>query len=74
MLLSGLQSRLTEKNHELHQTLRAEQDSLIKTKAYLKQQQETLKQRRVALKHAHKDWTSGAKSSKTRGTAVVSVV
>ena len=74
MLLTSLQTRLTEKNRELHQTLQAEQDSLVKTKAYLKQQQETLKQRRVALKHAHKDWSGSAKSSKTRGTAVVSVI
>ena len=74
VLLSSLQTRLTEKNRELQQTLQAEQDSLVKTKAYLKQQQETLKRRRVALKHAHKDWSVGAKSSKTRGTAVVSVV
>lgn len=75
MLLSSLQTRLTEKNRELHQTLQAEQDSLVKTKAYLRQQQETLKQRRVALKRAHKDWSGDtAKSSKTIGTAVVSVV
>ncbi len=75
VLLTSLQTRLTEKNRELHHTLQAEQDSLVKTKAYLRQQQETLKQRRVALKRAHKDWSGGAaKSSKTRGPAVVSVV
>lgn len=72
MLLNTLQSRLTEKNRELQLTLMAEQDSLVKTKTYLKEQQDALKQRRVALRQAHKDWSSGLKSSKkAKGTASV---
>ena len=63
-LLNNLQTRLTEKSKELRQTLMAEQDSLVKTKAYLQEQQETLKQRKLALKLARKDWRSGVKSTK----------
>ena len=65
VLLNDLQARLTVKNTELHQTLTAEQDSLVKTKEYLRKQQEALKQRRVALKQAHKDWSSDGKSKNT---------
>ena len=74
-LLNNLQTRLTEKSKELHQTLLVEQDSLVKTKAYLKKQQETLKQRKLALKLARKDWRSGLKStSKTKGSLMVRTI
>lgn len=69
-LLDNLHMRLSAKSKELHETLKVEQDSLVKTKAFLKEQQETLKQRKRALKLARKDWT---KSNKMETTILVSM-
>lgn len=71
-MLNNLQDRLTSKSRELHQTLVAEQDSLVRTKAYLKEQQDTLKRRKAALRHAHqKGWNNDIKSFKHKSAIEV---
>ena len=74
LLLDKLQDRLTTKSRELHRTLVAEQDSLVKTRAYLKEQQETLKRKKEALRHTHNGWNGDMRSSKPRGAMEVRTI
>ena len=51
---------------ELCETLAEEKRSLSKTRAYLNQQQRSLKERQVAWERTHKQWNQGMKSHQAR--------
>ena len=49
-------------HRELSHLLADEQRTLGKTKAYLKQQERNLKERRATLQQTHREWSQGIKS------------
>lgn len=51
-------------HRELCDTLVKEKTSLSRTKAYLNQQQRTLKERQAALQLTHKQWNEGIRSKR----------